>query len=176
MITHGTVSQMRRRNQQMISILKSLISLCYSPFSAHDTGLVTLQVAVSNQIISNSVVFEYKARALPSLPSSQHDWLSLDGRSLHGVYALYLNLLCWANCFYSHFSLCSLQFYCNGTSLSDHFTGTMSFSKGGYCVLPQSSAFCWVCSGWSSSIYWDIFFFIFFMEFWPMELEIYVLY
>lgn len=49
--------------------------------AAHDTGLVTLQVAVSNQIISNSVVFEYKARALPSLPSSQHDWLSLDGRS-----------------------------------------------------------------------------------------------
>lgn len=49
---------------------------------AHDTGLVTLQVAVSNQIISNSVVFEYKARALPSLPSSQHDWLSLDGTAL----------------------------------------------------------------------------------------------
>lgn len=53
-----------------------------SPSPAHDTGLVTLQVAVSNQIISNSVVFEYKARALPSLPSSQHDWLSLDGMSL----------------------------------------------------------------------------------------------
>lgn len=52
-------------------------SLC---FSAHDTGLVTLQVAVNNQIISNSVVFEYKARALPTLPSSQHDWLSLDGK------------------------------------------------------------------------------------------------
>ena len=51
------------------------------PASAHDTGLVTLQVALTNQILSNSVVFEYKARALPSLPSSQHDWLSLDGRS-----------------------------------------------------------------------------------------------
>lgn len=48
--------------------------------SAHDTGLVTLQVAFNNQIISNSVVFEYKARALPTLPSSQHDWLSLDGK------------------------------------------------------------------------------------------------
>lgn len=47
---------------------------------AHDTGLVTLQVAFNNQIISNSVVFEYKARALPTLPSSQHDWLSLDGK------------------------------------------------------------------------------------------------
>lgn len=56
-----------------------ITDLCVS--AAHDTGLVTLQVAVSNQIISNSVVFEYKARALPSLPSSQHDWLSLDGRS-----------------------------------------------------------------------------------------------
>lgn len=51
-----------------------------SSYPAHDTGLVTLQVAISNQIISSSVVFEYKARALPSLPSSQHDWLSLDGR------------------------------------------------------------------------------------------------
>lgn len=130
---------------KMISILKSLISLCYCPFSAHDTGLVTLQVAVSNQIISNSVVFEYKARALPSLPSSQHDWLSLDGRPLHGVYALYLNLLCWANCFYSHFPLCSLQFYCNGTSLSDPFTGTISFSRRGYCVLPQCCAFFCIC-------------------------------
>lgn len=48
--------------------------------TAHDTGLVTLQVAFNNQIISNSVVFEYKARALPTLPSSQHDWLSLDGK------------------------------------------------------------------------------------------------
>jgi len=27
-------------------------------------------------------VFEYKARALPALPSSQHDWLSLDGTFL----------------------------------------------------------------------------------------------
>lgn len=137
----------------MISIFKSLISVCYSPFSAHDTGLVTLQVAVSNQIISNSVVFEYKARALPSLPSSQHDWLSLDGRSLHGVYALYLNVLCWAKRFYSLVPLCSLQFYCNGTSLSDPFTGTISFSRRGDCALLQRCAlfdlykmFCLFCT------------------------------
>lgn len=64
--------------------MNNLCKLCsdISSSPAHDTGLVTLQVAVSNQIISNSVVFEYKARALPSLPSSQHDWLSLDGMSL----------------------------------------------------------------------------------------------
>lgn len=64
--------------------LSKLCSECseISSSPAHDTGLVTLQVAVSNQIISNSVVFEYKARALPSLPSSQHDWLSLDGMCL----------------------------------------------------------------------------------------------
>ncbi|XP_056305694.1 calmodulin-binding transcription activator 1 isoform X6 [Danio aesculapii] len=65
------------------SLIQPGVLRCYCPgimcvSSAHDTGLVTLQVAVSNQIISNSVVFEYKARALPSLPSSQHDWLSLD--------------------------------------------------------------------------------------------------
>ncbi|KAL1021015.1 hypothetical protein UPYG_G00007600 [Umbra pygmaea] len=58
------------------SLIQPGVLRCYCP--AHDTGLVTLQVAASTQIISNSVVFEYKARALPSLPSSQHDWLSLD--------------------------------------------------------------------------------------------------
>ncbi|XP_034151719.1 calmodulin-binding transcription activator 1 isoform X7 [Esox lucius] len=58
------------------SLIQPGVLRCYCP--AHDTGLVTLQVSASNQIISNSVVFEYKARALPSLPSSQHDWLSLD--------------------------------------------------------------------------------------------------
>ncbi|XP_031424088.1 calmodulin-binding transcription activator 1 isoform X7 [Clupea harengus] len=58
------------------SLIQPGVLRCYCP--AHDTGLVTLQVAVSGQIISNSVVFEYKARALPALPSSQHDWLSLD--------------------------------------------------------------------------------------------------
>ncbi|MGH0179673.1 UNVERIFIED_CONTAM: hypothetical protein FKN15_002162 [Acipenser sinensis] len=60
------------------SLIQPGVLRCYCP--AHDTGLVTLQVAISNQIISNSVVFEYKARALPTLPSSQHDWLSLDVR------------------------------------------------------------------------------------------------
>ncbi|CAL8367332.1 unnamed protein product [Lota lota] len=58
------------------SLIQPGVLRCYCP--AHDTGLVTLQVALTNQILSNSVVFEYKARALPSLPSSQHDWLSLD--------------------------------------------------------------------------------------------------
>ncbi|XP_049608443.1 calmodulin-binding transcription activator 1 isoform X4 [Syngnathus scovelli] len=58
------------------SLIQPGVLRCYCP--AHDTGLVTLQVAVGTQIISTSVVFEYKARALPSLPSSQHDWLSLD--------------------------------------------------------------------------------------------------
>ncbi|XP_023391386.1 calmodulin-binding transcription activator 1 [Pteropus vampyrus] len=61
------------------SLIQPGVLRCYCP--AHDTGLVTLQVAFNNQIISNSVVFEYKARALPTLPSSQHDWLSLDGKS-----------------------------------------------------------------------------------------------
>uniref|UniRef100_H9G9W1 Calmodulin-binding transcription activator 1 n=1 Tax=Anolis carolinensis TaxID=28377 RepID=H9G9W1_ANOCA len=58
------------------SLIQPGVLRCYCP--AHDTGLVTLQVAFNNQVISNSVVFEYKARALPTLPSSQHDWLSLD--------------------------------------------------------------------------------------------------
>ncbi|XP_038677375.1 calmodulin-binding transcription activator 1 isoform X3 [Scyliorhinus canicula] len=58
------------------SLIQPGVLRCYCP--AHDTGLVTLQVAFNSQIISNSVVFEYKARALPTLPTSQHDWLSLD--------------------------------------------------------------------------------------------------
>ncbi|XP_030041962.1 calmodulin-binding transcription activator 1 [Microcaecilia unicolor] len=58
------------------SLIQPGVLRCYCP--AHDTGLVTLQVAFNNQIICNSVVFEYKARALATLPSSQHDWLSLD--------------------------------------------------------------------------------------------------
>ncbi|KAL7843297.1 hypothetical protein AOLI_G00248090 [Acnodon oligacanthus] len=60
------------------SLIQPGVLRCYCP--AHDTGLVTLQVAASSQIISNSVVFEYKARALPALPTSQHDWLSLDAQ------------------------------------------------------------------------------------------------
>lgn len=51
-------------------------------FPAHDTGLVMLQVAMGGEVISSSVVFEYKARDLPALPSSQHDWLSLDGEHI----------------------------------------------------------------------------------------------
>lgn len=58
-------------------------------FLAHDTGLVMLQVAMGGEVISSSVVFEYKARDLPALPSSQHDWLSLDGESI----CLYI--VCW---------------------------------------------------------------------------------
>lgn len=42
-----------------------------------------LQVAMGGEVISSSVVFEYKARDLPALPSSQHDWLSLDGKSIY---------------------------------------------------------------------------------------------
>ncbi|EGW12691.1 Calmodulin-binding transcription activator 1 [Cricetulus griseus] len=68
------------------SLIQPGVLRCYCP--AHDTGLVTLQVAFNNQIISNSVVFEYKARALPTLPSSQHDWLSLDGKDGDGVLLL----------------------------------------------------------------------------------------
>lgn len=41
-----------------------------------------LQVAMGGEVISSSVVFEYKARDLPALPSSQHDWLSLDGENI----------------------------------------------------------------------------------------------
>lgn len=57
-----------------------------------------LQVAMGGEVISSSVVFEYKARDLPALPSSQHDWLSLDGED-H-------NFLCTDGCTcFSDFSM-----------------------------------------------------------------------
>lgn len=45
-----------------------------------------LQVAMGGEVISSSVVFEYKARDLPALPSSQHDWLSLDGEHICRIF------------------------------------------------------------------------------------------
>lgn len=40
-----------------------------------------LQVLESGGSASSSVLFEYRARNASSLPSSQLDWLSLDGQS-----------------------------------------------------------------------------------------------
>lgn len=48
--------------------------------SAHEAGLVCLQVLESGGSVSSSVLFEYRARNASSLPSSQLDWLSLDGQ------------------------------------------------------------------------------------------------
>ncbi|XP_041841901.1 calmodulin-binding transcription activator 2 [Melanotaenia boesemani] len=49
-----------------------------SCLSAHEAGLVCLQVLESGGSVSSSVLFEYRARNASSLPSSQLDWLSLD--------------------------------------------------------------------------------------------------
>ncbi|XP_040197892.1 calmodulin-binding transcription activator 2-like [Rana temporaria] len=63
-----------------VTVPASLIQLgvlrCYCP--AHEAGLVTLQVIQHQQVISHSVIFEYRARNFLSLPSTQLDWLSLD--------------------------------------------------------------------------------------------------
>lgn len=68
-----------------MQVPSAAVSFTHLPLSffgpAHDTGLVMLQVAMGGEVISSSVVFEYKARDLPALPSSQHDWLSLDGKN-----------------------------------------------------------------------------------------------
>ncbi|XP_043541228.1 calmodulin-binding transcription activator 1-like, partial [Chiloscyllium plagiosum] len=58
------------------SLIQSGVLRCYCP--AHEAGLVRLHVACENQLISNSVLFEYRARNSMALPSSQIDWLSLD--------------------------------------------------------------------------------------------------
>ncbi|XP_039603139.1 calmodulin-binding transcription activator 2 isoform X2 [Polypterus senegalus] len=58
------------------SLIQSGVLRCYCP--AHEAGLVALQVALENQVISASVLFEYRARNSMVLPSTQMDWLSLD--------------------------------------------------------------------------------------------------
>lgn len=50
------------------------------PSPAHEVGLVSLQVAGREGPLSASVLFEYRARRFLSLPSTQLDWLSLDGK------------------------------------------------------------------------------------------------
>lgn len=60
---------------------KELFSLIL-PSPAHEVGLVSLQVAGREGPLSASVLFEYRARRFLSLPSTQLDWLSLDGKYL----------------------------------------------------------------------------------------------
>ncbi len=62
-------------------ILKKWLIVFASPLSAHEAGLVCLQVLESGGSVSSSVLFEYRARNASSLPSSQLDWLSLDGQN-----------------------------------------------------------------------------------------------
>ena len=52
-----------------------------------------LQVLESGGSVSSSVLFEYRARNASSLPSSQLDWLSLDGQLL----LLHVSHCCWTN-------------------------------------------------------------------------------
>lgn len=47
--------------------------------TAHAAGLVTLQVLEDTVRVSSSVLFEYRPRSATSPPSSQLDWLSLEG-------------------------------------------------------------------------------------------------
>ncbi|MEQ2195887.1 Calmodulin-binding transcription activator 2, partial [Xenoophorus captivus] len=61
------------------SLIQPGVLRCYCP--AHQAGLVCLQVLESGGSVSSSVLFEYRARNASSLPSSQLDWLSLDGQS-----------------------------------------------------------------------------------------------
>ncbi|GAA6236219.1 calmodulin-binding transcription activator 2-like, partial [Lates japonicus] len=62
------------------SLIQPGVLRCYCP--AHEAGLVCLQVLESGGSVSSSVLFEYRARNASSLPSSQLDWLSLDGQTL----------------------------------------------------------------------------------------------
>ncbi|MBV96879.1 Calmodulin-binding transcription activator 2, partial [Eschrichtius robustus] len=52
---------------------------------SHEVGLVSLQVAGREGPLSASVLFEYRARRFLSLPSTQLDWLSLDGGNRYSL-------------------------------------------------------------------------------------------
>lgn len=58
-------------------------SACVCVCVAHEAGLVGLHVWMDSRVVSSSVLFEYRARNASSLPSSQLDWLSLDGKHTH---------------------------------------------------------------------------------------------
>lgn len=51
-------------------------------FSAHETGLVTLQVACEGFVISNSVFFEYRQRQSATTIKTE-DWFSVEGKLLY---------------------------------------------------------------------------------------------
>lgn len=65
----------------LIVVLVSSNSVCV--YVAHEAGLVALRVMKDLDTVSSSVLFEYRARNAASLPSSQLDWLSLDGEHTH---------------------------------------------------------------------------------------------
>lgn len=67
------LTQMARKGDTERVLLLILLS------PAHEVGLVSLQVAGREGPLSASVLFEYRARRFLSLPSTQLDWLSLDG-------------------------------------------------------------------------------------------------
>ncbi|XP_048883271.1 calmodulin-binding transcription activator 2 isoform X2 [Brienomyrus brachyistius] len=58
------------------SLIQPGVLRCYCP--THEAGLVTLHVLQDRDMLSSSVLFEYRARSVSSQPSSQPDWLSLD--------------------------------------------------------------------------------------------------
>ncbi|CAL1269615.1 unnamed protein product [Larinioides sclopetarius] len=61
------------------TLVQSGVLRCYSP--AHETGLVTLQVACEGFVISNSVFFEYRQRQSTTNVKSE-DWFSVEDSTL----------------------------------------------------------------------------------------------
>ncbi|GFV24831.1 calmodulin-binding transcription activator 1 [Trichonephila clavipes] len=61
------------------TLVQSGVLRCYSP--AHETGLVTLQVACEGFVISNSVFFEYRQRQSATNVKSE-DWFSVEDSTL----------------------------------------------------------------------------------------------
>ena len=95
--------------------------------TAHEAGLVTLQMVCEGQIISNTVVFEYRARNALSLPATQHDWLSLDGIS-HDDFCITLMSPIHFLSFFLSFILSLSLFSFSFTSFSYSPSPLLSFS------------------------------------------------
>uniref|UniRef100_A0A8D0CC85 Calmodulin binding transcription activator 2 n=1 Tax=Scleropages formosus TaxID=113540 RepID=A0A8D0CC85_SCLFO len=74
--TSGCYSCVFDQSTVPASLIQPGVLRCYCP--THEVGLVALQVLEGMAAVSSSVLFEYRARSMASLPSLQLDWPSLD--------------------------------------------------------------------------------------------------
>lgn len=61
------------------SLVQNGVLRCFSP--AHEPGYVSLQVCIEGNVVSNSVIFEYRDHPATPVSQSTEDYFSIDGES-----------------------------------------------------------------------------------------------